>query len=178
MDTQTKKDKFAPPVDRVSEGRKFLDKFGVSDVDEMEDKEVIELLDKIQAAKAEQIQVLARGQSTEGMQRLLAKLPRGYEGQFVADNALDISGAEALGWRIFFDEAASKESATAKSDTRVTLGDCVLMMIPIEKLIAIRVGKEDRNKARREAHRPKKQAQSSESELELPIEADLFGKSS
>ncbi len=177
----TRAEKFQTPPDKATEAKKFLDDFGVN-VSEMTDEEAIQLMEKIHAAKEENIQVLTRGATTESMERLLARIPKGYVGQFVSDHGEDdfsVNAAEAMGWKVFHHEDASRESETGGVTTRVKLGDCVLMYIPVEKYVAIRMGKRERNAARREAHRPKKQAKSAKEEVfeEVPIVPDLFGKS-
>lgn len=160
---------FEAPEDKLTEAKKFLDSFGI-DVSDMKDTEVIEMMHKVNKATEENIQVLSRGASTDGMQRLLDKVPTGFVGEFKGNTDLEIDQARAIGWEVFQDESVKKDSVTAGSDRTVKLADCVLMVMPVEKYIAIRMVKRNMNKLRREAHKPAKQAEASKSELELPVE--------
>ena len=69
----------APQV--AEEAHKFLNRYGIK-TEGLTDKEVMEKIEKIQAAKEEAAQVLSRGRALDGIERLLDFVPEGYVGGF------------------------------------------------------------------------------------------------
>ena len=142
----------APQV--LEDAHKFLNRYGIK-TEGLTPKEVMNKIEKIQAAKEEAAQVLSRGQATDGIDRLLSFVPEGFVGGFFRENDMDVSRARSLGFKVLEDERANLESSTGKSDGLVRLGDQILMIIPEEKYVAHRLAKADRLAERRKTHDPK-----------------------
>lgn len=141
----------APQV--LTKSREFLAKYGIN-ITDLTPKEVMDKIKKIQVAKSEAAQVLSRGQAIDGIERLMAYVPEGFVGEFKRENDMDIARAEAMDFKVFFDEKANTESSTGTGDGRIRWGDCVLMIIPEEKYIARRLLKAERLAERRKLHDP------------------------
>lgn len=142
--------------EKVQECRMFLDRFGINE-SEYTDKEVIEKVRRIQKARESHAQVLSRGRTLDGLDRLLKFVPKGYVGEFKRENPEDISRAHALGFRVFKSEDAAVASSTGSADGKVRLGDCILMIIPEEEYIAAHLAKQDNIQRRRTSRAPEKQ---------------------
>lgn len=140
--------------EKIDQARKFLDHYGV-DQESMDDFEVIEMIGKIHAAKDAQAQVLSRGQAVDSINRLLSFVPKHMVGEFKGNDEIDIHNAKALGWEIFFDEKAAKASPTGASDNRVILADQILMVMPVEKYIGLRMADDERKRLLRKSHQSK-----------------------
>jgi len=93
----------------LKEARQFLRKFGI-DESKYSDDEVLEKIAKIQGIKAENVQVLSRGVATDQITAALNRIPKGFIGQFVFERPIDIKRAEMLGFSVFLDEEAARES--------------------------------------------------------------------
>lgn len=137
----------------VVQARTFLENYGIKHA-HLTDKEVMQKIHKIDAARRTSVQVLSRGKAIDGIERALQKVPEGYVGEFRRDRDVDIQRAEALGWTVFIDEDAKKETPTQAADNKVKLGDQILMIIPEEEYvgnwIAIRERREARRKRRKD----------------------------
>jgi len=138
----------------LEQAHTFLNRYGIK-TDHLTPKEVMTKIAKIHAAKEEQAQVLSRGMALDGIERLLTFVPEGYIGEFKRENDMDVSRAEALGFKVFYSDKANLASSTGTPDGRVKLGDQVLMIIPEENHIAHRLVKAERLAERRKAHDPK-----------------------
>lgn len=145
-------------AEKVKKSREWLEHYGI-DTDEMNDDEVLEKVDKIKATVELKSEILMRGTTSDGMQKLLDGVPKGYVGEFKRSRNLDIQLAESQGWKVMVDEKLSKLSDTPSSDGTVILGDCVLMIIPDYEYVAMRVATKRRRAERRRAHSPKAQAE-------------------
>jgi len=155
--------------DAVASGRAFLARFGV-DVRKLSNEQVIEKLDKIREAKAKSVQVLSKGPTIDGMERILERIPSGYVGEFKRDTDVDIKRAETLGWAVFFDEGNKKEvTPTGTADGRIRYGDQVLMFMPEEQYIANKLVKLERIERRKVANSQEKVAQRETSAWEIPV---------
>ena len=140
-----------PPPDReVDQGREFLSLFGVNS-DDKTDKEVIELIDKIQGIKEETAQVLSRGHVLGGIERILALVPRGFKGVLFREDKESIADAKGYGYEVFHHESAEMDSSTGTSDGIVRYGDCIVMIIPEADYIAKQLVRQRRVRKRRQA---------------------------
>ncbi len=139
----------APQV--LEEAHTFLNRYGINTSD-LTPKEVMAKIEKIHVAKAENAQVLSRGQATDTIDRLLSYVPNGFVGEFKGENDMDVARAEALGFTVFLSEEAKLESSTGTADGRVRCADQILMIIPEERYIANRLIKAERLAERRKAH--------------------------
>ena len=142
----------APQV--LEEAHTFLNRYGIK-TDDLSPKEVMDKIEKIHSAKRTVGQVLSRGRALDGIERLLSFVPRGYVGEFKRENDMDVSRAEALGFKVFISDEAKVESSTGTADGRVKLGDQILMIIPEELHVANRLIKAERLAVRRKAHNQK-----------------------
>lgn len=141
----------------VKNSRDFLRKFGV-DESRYSDDEVLEKIEKIREVQSENVQVLSRGDATDQIKTFINKIPRGLIGEFVPDRPIDIERRKALGWIVFLDEEAASTSPTGASDSVIRLADCILMVIPEEKLVAQRMGQESHLQDARLKRDPKRAA--------------------
>ena len=157
-----------PVEDQIKAGRRFLQKFGI-DASKLTDEDVVDKLEKIREAKAKSVEVLSKGPTLDGMERLLQKyIPEGFRGEFKLNNEIDIPRAEAMGWEIVRDKRAKKDTPTASADDKVVLGDTVLMMMPEEQYIANTLVKLERVEANRRLSRPSK-SRDETSEWAVPV---------
>jgi len=152
---------------QIEAGRKFLLKFGI-DAAKFSDQEVADKLERIREAKAKSVEVLSRGPVLDGIERLLKLVPKGYVGEFKLDTELEVSRAQALGWEVFHDEKASKKTLTGAADTKVHMGDTILMIMPEEVYIANKLVKLERVERRRRQSEPKR-AQMETSAWTVPV---------
>ncbi len=156
----TSKEKKETPVEvspeKVQECRMFLDRFGIDEA-KYSDQEVVEKVRRIQKARESHAQVLSRGRTLDGLDRLLKFVPDGYIGEFKRERPEDISRAHALGFRVFKSDEAAVASSTGSADGKVRLGDCILMIIPEEEYIAAHLAKQDNITHRRARRAPENQ---------------------
>ena len=156
-------------VRTIEEAKRFLDKYGI-DITDLSDEEVIEKIQKIGKAKQVAVQVLSRGRVLDGLDRLLERVPKGFRGEFKRESDIDIKRAMALGWRPLIDDEAKKDTPTGKADGLIRFGDQILMIMPEEEYVAMRIAREERIKHRREARKPIRQKDSPEAQdLPTPI---------
>ncbi len=128
------------------------------DTSAMSDDEVVLKTRKILGLSKANVQVLSRGRTLDGIDRLLSYLPDGYVGEFKREDSISIARAKGLGWEPFHSEEASKDSLTGKGDSLVRLADQILMMMPEDNYIALQVAREVRHATSRAARTPKKEA--------------------
>lgn len=150
----TKSKKKLEETRRLEEATKFLSRFGV-DVSELEDDEVLEKYDKIIAAKDSRtkLQILSRGRTLDGIDALLALVPKGYVGELKRERDVDVHLAQAQGWEIFLrDESLpAVPSPHGVPDRRIRFGDQILMYMPEEEYIALQLSREEARAARRKS---------------------------
>lgn len=127
---------------QIEEMDAFLVKFGI-DTEDLSQEEVIQKFEKVAAARAQKAQVLSLGPVNDGIKRLLAFVPKGFVGEWKRDRLDDIKSAEALGFSVLIDENANQSSETGSSDGRVRLGDCILMTMPEEEYVALKLAEID-----------------------------------
>lgn len=149
--------------DELKESYTILRRYQVK-TDEMSDDEVVSKTRRILNLSKANVQVLSRGRTLDGIERLLGFLPDGFVGEFKRENDIDIARANGLGWEIFHSKEASKSSPTGKGDTLVRLGDQILMMMEQEKYIALQMSRDMRHQKARTARNPKKEAEKANKE--------------
>lgn len=121
-------------------------------------KEVLEKARRLREAKKKNVQILSKGPTSDRIEAILAKVPRGLVGQFVRENDTDINRYKAMGFEMFKDPNAAKESPHGTADDRIRLGDLVLMIAREEEVAAIRAVRREQRQRRRDASDPKKKA--------------------
>jgi hypothetical protein len=126
----------------------FLEHYGI-DTDGMTAEEAYDKYEKIQGLAEEQAQVLSRGATLDGFERLLGHVPKGFKGEFFHDSSTEMDRARALGWVPLKSEEANQESMTGKADGLVRLGDLVLFVIPDVDYAAKQIARERRHADRR-----------------------------
>ena len=136
---------------KLHDAKKLLNRFGI-DTSKMDEDDVFAKMEKIQNYKKANVQVLSRGQVLDGFTRLLKYVPEGMRGEFKRNDSMAIDRARAMGWEVFVNEEAKKESLTGSADGRVRLGDSILMVMPEEMYIALHLEKDERAKRRRQVH--------------------------
>lgn len=139
---------------KLHEGKKLLTRFNI-DTKDMDEDAILEMVDKVQGYRKSNVQVLSRGRVLDGMHRLLKYVPKGMVGEYKRDDSLSIDRARAMGWELFINEEAKKESLTGSADGKVRLGDLILMVMPQEMYIALQLEKDERAKRRRQSHSQK-----------------------
>ena len=155
--TGEKKQRKLEEMKKLETATKFLERFGV-DVEALEDSEIVEKYDKIQASTAERtkLQILSRGRTLDGIDAILAMVPRGFIGELKRDNQVDIKLAESQGWEIFSTEDGSDEvTPHGTADSSIRFGDQILMFMPEEEYIALHLSREEGKKYRRDRRKVK-----------------------
>lgn len=144
--------------EEIFTARKFLDHYGIEEK-KLTDARVMEKVAKIRSATEAHAKVFSRGQVLDSIERLLDFVPDGFVGEFKRETDLDVYQAKALGWEILLSDEAKMASSTGAADGKVRLGDQVLMIMPEENYVGLRIAKEKRIQERRTARSPKKQAE-------------------
>jgi hypothetical protein len=152
MATVAKNKKKLAEIKKLTEATKFLSRFGI-DTDELEDEEILEKYDKVMTAKDSRtkLQVLSRGRTLDGIDAILALIPKGFVGELKRERDIDIQLAQAQGWKVFFSEQkVENETPHGVADRRIRFGDLILMYMPEEEYIALQLSREDARKDRRD----------------------------
>jgi len=139
------------------------------DVNKLTNDEVVEKYRRIIGAKKKVVQVLSRGRTLDGIDRLLSFVPTDYVGEFKGDNDADIARATGLGWKPFSHEGASIASVTGKGDSLVRLADQILMIMPEDEYIAMQMAKDERHARTRQGRELKKTAQRETAGFQSPV---------
>jgi hypothetical protein len=129
--------------DKLKQMTAFLERYGI-DTSELSPEKIQEKYDKIQNLASENMQVLSRGTTLDGIDRLLSYVPKGFRGEFFRDSKPDLDRARGMGWVPLKSEEANLDSPTGKSDGLVRLGDLVLFIIPEEEYVARQIAQERR----------------------------------
>lgn len=152
----------------VEECKMFLENFGI-DTSSDSDEEIVDKVRRIKAKRQTHAQVLSRGKVLDGLNRLLEFVPKGYVGEFVRETPDDISRKKALGFTVLSSPEANLESSTGSADSKVRLGDQILMIIPEEDYVAMQLARQDIIRKRRLARDPKAQAKTADVDPLFPI---------
>lgn len=130
----------------------LVEEFGIyADERKLTPEEAVEKAKKLKDLKVRAAQILRRGQTLDIIDQALRLLPEGHYGQLVRNNDTDIQRYQALG----FDFARKPEEADvekvsphSEADTRIVIGDCVLMTIDADEVSVIQSIKSQRAQER------------------------------
>lgn len=154
----------------LNKHRAFLNKYGFSAVEKMDDETVLSLISQIEDAATNQAQVLSLGQMEDTSRRLLGYVPNDMEGQWMLNTPTTIALAEGLGWKVFEREGGGDNASFASSgDGTVVLADCILMVMPRTKYIGSLLAKSRRLENRRNSRKADKIAKEETSGFTAPV---------
>lgn len=159
MAIQTEAQKAMAQAELAQEAFAYLKKYKLN-IEDKTPEEAIKLVEKIKESRSKVAQVLRRGRTLDALDRILARVPKGFVGQFAREDELSVARKEALGFEVFIDpDLRDDEAPHGTGDGRIRIGDQILMIIPEAEHAAIKIEKYERAERRREARNPKKEAQ-------------------
>lgn len=128
--------------DEVAAANMLLLEHGISSED-LSPEEAVAKAERLQAAKARAVQVLSRGKTLDALDMALETVPKGYVGEFVREDEMSVNRKRALGYELVEASSDKRRSLHPSGDSRVRVGDVVLMQIPEEEHVAIQAARQE-----------------------------------
>ena len=135
-------------TEKITSAYNKLAQFDI-DFGELTPAQAVEKARELSQKEARFAQVLSRGQTTDMVMRVLSKVPDHLHGQLVHDHENVVPRYESMGFRVWHDPDAAEEGSHRTGDTRVRVGDCILMVIPKEDFAVMDKVRQDRRRRKR-----------------------------